>query len=222
MEYLRAASGRGGNSSSIDFDEEGRKAMAALGVDGSLADDQNNLTPIWRHPEGGGSIYVGNIYVAQQLATLNKFNIRAVVNCTHGHGALPNFHERTSGGPRYYTFPISQWFNHMSTTSSGSVYAFTDPMFAFIEEAVSGGENVLVHCLAGAHRAGTTGVSCLMHFAGMNQVMATKIAKKLRPIIDPIGQLPLFLERLEVAQHERRTKARTVQAAKGWGAGLED
>ena len=48
---------------------------------------------------------------------------------------------------------------------------FTNPMFAFIEEAIAGGESVLVHCLAGAHRAGTTGCACLVHFAGLHFVL---------------------------------------------------
>lgn len=40
--------------------------------------------------------------------------------------------------------------------------------------------------------------------------MAT--AKSLRPIIDPIGQLPAFLERLGQAQRERRAKHPRQQA----------
>ena len=111
---------------------------------------------------------MGNIYVAESLSVMQRFGIGAVVNCTHGHGALPNFHEKKAGGPKYYTFAISQWWNHVNATTA-SVYAFTDPMFAFIEQAVSQGQNVLVHCLAGAHRAGTTGCACLMHFAELDQ-----------------------------------------------------
>jgi protein-tyrosine phosphatase len=216
MEYLKKRNNFGGSNSplsnstsssssdAIDFDEAGRQAMADLGIDGSTKDEQGNLTPIWRHPNGG-SIYVGNIYVAESLATQKKFAITGVVNCTHGHGAISNFHENKKDGPQYYRFPISQWFNYINATNS-SVYAFSDPMFNFIEEHISNGGNVLVHCLAGAHRAGTTGVACLMHFARLNQIQATITAKKLRPIIDPIGQLPHFLQRLEVAQIERRSK----------------
>lgn len=40
-------------------------------------------------------------------------------------------------------------------------------MFRFIENALNEGQSVLVHCLAGAHRAGTTGIATLMYFAGM-------------------------------------------------------
>ena len=192
--------------SDIDYNEKGRDAMAALGIDGSEKDSQGNLSPIWRHPTGGGTIYVGNIYVAQNLSVIQQFNIRAVVNCTHGHGALPNFHENVVGGPKYYTFPVSQWWSHLDA-SHASVCRFTDPMFRFIEDAIAKGENVLVHCLAGAHRAGTTGVACLMHFAELEVATAIVTAKRLRPIIDPIGQLPEFLHRLQAARNSQAKKA---------------
>ena len=85
--------------------------------------------------------------------------------------------------------------------SDESVLAFSEPMFQFIEKAISTGKgSVLVHCLAGAHRAGTTGCACLMHFAALNHKEAIATAKRLRPIIDPIGQLPQFLQRLELAR----------------------
>lgn len=78
--------------------------------------------------------------------------------------------------------------------------AFTRPLFEFIDSAISRGENVLVHCLAGAHRAGTTGVACLIHYAKLPANEAIIIAKRCRPIIDPIGQLPEFLFRLQRAE----------------------
>lgn len=100
---------------------------------------------------------------------------------------------------------------------------FVDPLFAFIDDAISRGESVLVilfckiydiiciyyyyltivlkvHCLAGAHRAGTTGCACLVHYAKLDVPNAITVAKKCRPIIDPIGQLPEFLNRLKKAE----------------------
>ena len=35
------------------------------------------------------------------------------------------------------------------------------------------GENVLVHCLAGAHRAGTAGVIAVMYLTGLRHVQVT-------------------------------------------------
>ena len=53
---------------------------------------------------------------------------------------------------------------------------------------------VLVHCLAGAHRAGTTGCLLLMHKGGLGASDAIMAAKRLRPIINPIGSLPGVLK----------------------------
>ena len=36
------------------------------------------------------------------------------------------------------------------------------PMLEFINDVINRGESVLVHCLAGAHRAGTTGTLLLI------------------------------------------------------------
>lgn len=41
-----------------------------------------------------------------------------------------------------------------------AVRVFTRPVFEFIGDALADGKNVMVHCLAGAHRAGTTGCAC--------------------------------------------------------------
>jgi len=46
---------------------------------------------------------------------------------------------------------------------------------------------VIIHCLAGAHRAGTAGVACLMHLADLDRATATTIAQTARPAINPIG-----------------------------------
>lgn len=88
-------------------------------------------------------------------------------------------------------------------------------MFQFIEEAISQGENVLVHCLAGAHRAGTTGVCCLIHFAHLSVPDAISIAKRCRPIIDPIGQLPEFLHRLQRAEEARMAREESSSSRDG-------
>lgn len=67
---------------------------------------------------------------------------------------------------------------------------------------------MLVHCLAGAHRAGTTGVACLIHYAELEPTEAIRIAKRCRPIIDPIGQLPEFLNRLQRAEQSQSTRSK--------------
>lgn len=89
---------------------------------------------------------------------------------------------------QYFNFCISNW-TALVDGRDESVLEFCHDMFAFVEAAISSGHNVLVHCLAGAHRAGTAGVACLIHFAKLDVGSAVKAAKACRPIIDPIGGL---------------------------------
>eukprot|EP00428_Durinskia_dybowskii_P062393 CAMPEP_0170375190 /NCGR_PEP_ID=MMETSP0117_2-20130122/11029_1 /TAXON_ID=400756 /ORGANISM="Durinskia baltica, Strain CSIRO CS-38" /LENGTH=193 /DNA_ID=CAMNT_0010630249 /DNA_START=141 /DNA_END=722 /DNA_ORIENTATION=- len=189
----------------LDFDDEARALWDKLNLDPSSrkAGLWNPLDSIWRHPEGGGTIYVGNQTAAENLTLLKAHGITHVVNCTFGESKIPNFHV---GKLNYINFAVSHWQSFVNATNA-SVIAFTEPVFSFIENAVRNGQSVLIHCLAGAHRAGTTGVACLVHFAKLDVPMAIAVAKQLRPIIDPIGQLPEFLMRLKRAEDALETGA---------------
>jgi protein-tyrosine phosphatase len=69
-------------------------------------------------------------------------------------------------------------------------------MFKFVDDALARG-SVLVHCLAGAHRAGAMGALLLMRHSNLDVPSAIETAKSLRPIIDPhfSSRLPKFLDR---------------------------
>jgi hypothetical protein len=149
------------------------------------------MSPIYKHPSGGGTIYVGDVSSSRDLGLLQSKGVTHVVNCTHGIGELPNCHE---GVLKYYRFPISEWRSHVNINRDETTRAFTAQLWPFIDSAIQNGDSVLVHCLAGAHRAGTTGTSCLIHYAGLDVDTAIKTAKQLRPVIDPICDLPRYLE----------------------------
>lgn len=177
-----------------NFDEEARKLWARLNLDPTKDNNQyNSLDPLWRHPETGSTFYVGNEVAAKSLQLLQKHNITHVVNCTD---SIPNYHDRDpSAGITYYRFDITSHYHRVR--SDKEAVAFAQPMLNFTSDALSRGKNVMVHCLAGAHRAGTTGIMCLMYFAKLNQRDATYLAKQCRPIIDPICDFPTLLARLE-------------------------
>jgi len=191
----------------MDFDEQAKLLFERLNLEyggkSSGGNYWNPIDPIFKHPSGGGTIYVGNQTAAENLTLLKSSNITHVVNCTYGESKIPNFH---AGKLSYINFPISHWQSFVNSNNA-SVLSFVEPVFAFIDEAITNGESVLVHCLAGAHRAGTTGVACLIHYAKMNVSNAIAAAKQLRPIIDPIGQLPEFLHRLKRAEDAVEEKA---------------
>ena len=62
--------------------------------------------------------------------------------------------------------------------SPADVINFFAPAHNFIDEALEKGRNVMVHCLAGAHRAGTTGVSYMMKAGKMSYTEALRVAKR--------------------------------------------
>ena len=69
----------------------------------------------------------------------------------------------------YYTFDVSFWRLHICD-SAKNLSLFVGPMLEFVCTALERGDSVLVHCLVGAHRAGTTGVICVMHLHGQCHV----------------------------------------------------
>lgn len=99
-----------------------------------------------------------------------------------------NFHEKDQRF-KYLRFGISQNMYKSPMDSPQDILAFFDNAHSFIEKALDEGNNVMVHCLAGAHRAGTTGVSYMMRAGRMSYTEALRVAKKQRPVVDPMGHL---------------------------------
>ena len=110
-----------------------------------------------------------------------------------------------NGKFHYLRFPVAHWFKE-SLDSHEEVLAYFHRCHGWIQEALDGGNSVLIHCLAGAHRAGTTGVSWLMHAAQMDRAEATAAAQRLRSVVNPFGHLVGILEKLEAAQQAQRSR----------------
>ena len=204
----------------LDFNAEAHALFARLNLaPGTGGSRWNDLDAIYSHPATRASIYVGNQVAASSLALLQARGITAVVNCTAGLGALPCYFP---GQLAYHVFDVASWQAHTRNGSDEGVAAFTGGLFAFIDGALARGQSVLVHCLAGAHRAGTTGVLCVMRYGRVLDVPhAIAAAKKLRQVIDPIGRLPELLHRflrLELAAAAAAAAAAGAGAAGGAGA----
>ena len=108
-----------------------------------------------------------------------------------------------------------------------SILEFLKPIFDFVDNAVDSGRSVLVHCVAGAHRAATAGCLLLMNyhqlgakvrvqqctrrppsnantpsmepsqFVGAPGQDATTFMRKLRPVTELKGALQQLLEHYE-------------------------
>lgn len=188
------------SGTTLDFDEEARKLWARLNLDpGSIRNEGfNALDPLWKHPETGGTFFVGNQTAAANLGLLQQHKITHVVNCTDN---MPLYHEKT-GKIQYFRFDITGFYRKVKTDDDAA--PFVQPMLDFVGAALAEGKNVMAHCLAGAHRAGTTGCICLMHFAQLSNREAVPVAKRCRPIIDPIGNFPELLAKLDRAWRQER------------------
>lgn len=195
------------------------------------------LNQIWA-ASGCGSVWVGGIEAARKLDLLKRCGITHIVQCMNRPSL--NVH----AGIRYYDFPIESWRTKMPkrlwpfrlpphgmkqaaggdacdaeiTTAVGALFA---PAMEFIGQAVDEGGSVLIHCFAGAHRAGTTGVAWLMHAEGLNSADAIAAAQRRRSVIDPeaYGDLRALLQILENAL--RRTPSHTLATHASYARGRE-
>jgi hypothetical protein len=120
---------------SIDYDEEGRKLQARLGIDHLIEGNirpsfWNAADPIFKHPISGSMIYVGNQSFAKNLKSIKSKGITHVVNCTYGSSKIPDFHE---GHLKYFEFAISHWHQKTQENDTDSMIQFIEPLFDFIE-----------------------------------------------------------------------------------------
>ena len=123
-----------------------------------------------------------------------------------------NYHEKNPEFS-YFRFPICYWFREAEDISSNSVetadqavITYFNRLFEWGDPVLAQGQNILVHCLAGAHRAGTTGVAYLMHLEKLRYREALPIAQGRRAQINPIGTLLQLVVRYDEAIGRRGTK----------------
>lgn len=194
---------RPNRGSEVDYVEEGRRLLEAVHLgDLNAPLRYSPCDPLWRHPSTGAVLYVGNAAVASSRESLKKLNITRIVNCQDTDGR--NYFE-DDPELRYLRFLIGRWREVRAVRDAGDgTWRFWEPYFSFVLESLNSGQNVLVHCLAGAHRAGTAGVAALMLLQSWGPEQATAAAKRLRPAIDPIGGFPELLKMLDHARSGRQ------------------
>eukprot|EP00397_Hematodinium_sp_SG-2012_P056361 GEMP01069472.1.p1 GENE.GEMP01069472.1~~GEMP01069472.1.p1 ORF type:complete len:201 (+),score=32.96 GEMP01069472.1:77-679(+) len=185
-----------------DYEEQGKKLLATIEQRRSSVRkvcQYNDLDCVHEHPVGKGKVYIGNITSAKSKEILNKNEIQCVVNCQDPKS--PNYFEGTLGF-HYFRFPIAFWWSAEDNDTDAGLIKFFAPFFGFVDKHISEGRNVLIHCLAGAHRAGTSGVAYTMYAKKLTFDDALTHCKSVRPIIDPFGQLGDLLQKLQRAlQH---------------------
>ena len=105
------------------------------------------------------------------MKILDAHGIRHVVNCQGVDSE--NYHEENSEF-NYLRFPIGDCLSSpFKMKSSTGVLRYFNVFLDFVEKVMVEGKNVLIHCVAGAHRAGTSGCAWLMyaHNLGVNDAI---------------------------------------------------
>lgn len=200
---MRSAEAADSSEDVVDYAQAGRDLLDEVkgGTAPGRFDPANH---IWQHPRTAALLYVGSASAAGSREILGSLCVCKIVFCQeNGEGAC---HFEGQPGFEYLRYPIGA--HRQSRLASRDPLAYFAILFDFVEGHLGRGENVLIHCLAGAHRAGTAGVACLMEFNGMSAAEATKKAKERRPAINPIGGFPQLLANLEQAQNQRRIRQR--------------
>uniref|UniRef100_A0A7S2QNG6 protein-tyrosine-phosphatase n=1 Tax=Zooxanthella nutricula TaxID=1333877 RepID=A0A7S2QNG6_9DINO len=187
-------------SNEVDYAVEGRKLLASVNVSQSAGggvrggNKWSGCDPLWQHPKTGATLYVGDEGMARNRTNLRRKGITRIVNCQDSDGA--NYFQGDME-LEYYRFKIGLWRRAQGACDGGEgTRAYWEQYFAFCDEALEAGHHVLVHCLAGAHRAGTAGIAFLMRQCKWDMGYAIKAAQRLRPAINPIGDFPELLQAL--------------------------
>jgi len=184
-----------------DFDAEGQKLLAAADRCAEAkqyeVEDYENLNMLWEHPETGARLYVGNERAAASSGSLLELGIGGIVRCLDDAGKARS----DPGEPwEFLHFPIACWHKTGLGRTDKGVAQIVAPLVGFASDHLVGGRSILIHCLAGAHRAGTAGTICIMYLCQLDAHSAICAAKTARPCIELLAHLAALPRRFHRAQ----------------------
>ena len=122
-------------------------------------------------------LYLGSAYNASCWYTLEKYNIRYIVNVTI---EITNYYE--SSGITYYRIPIRDDNNE-------SIQNYFNESYEKIEEFLNKKNgNVLIHCYMGASRSATIAAKYIAKKNGGDVTEVIQNLTEKRPIVNPTKQ----------------------------------
>ena len=99
----------------LDYAAEGEKLLALVGLQGAGAPERYApANPIWKHPETGALLYVGNAGIASDARALASLGITRVVYCQEADGKC---HFEKDPSFVYLKFPIGLWRRERALSS---------------------------------------------------------------------------------------------------------
>ncbi|KAG8468509.1 hypothetical protein KFE25_013592 [Diacronema lutheri] len=193
-----------------DWDKEAERLFARLNVvaaDGNTGGKHTDLDVIWQDVGTGARVYIGNRRAATTRKILEPCGINAIVNCQDLASANSFEGRESARAIEYLRLNVQHWPDEVAEEGNergAGVLDYFSPCFDWIDKSLERGESVLIHCYAGAHRAGTVGVAFLMYAARLRLAEALRLAQRCRPIINPFARLLKLLRMLELALEDAR------------------
>jgi len=171
------------------FHDEGLKVLQRSGNDW----DHREMDAVWEHPLTKAKVFIGGIAAAQNAHLLRSHSVSCIVNC-QGEGT-PHPLEG-SAGFNFLRMPINA-ARSIPSEDTNALWEFYEQFLSFVDEGTSRGESVLIHCLAGAHRAPTATGVFLLWKTRLPVEQVTSHMKKCRSIVqvDPFLGLVSILKR---------------------------
>jgi hypothetical protein len=144
-------------------------------------DVYRDMDVVFTDPKTNAKLFVGNVRAASSRETLRRCGVRVIVNAQGlaSTNFFPNDEEI-----EYVRFPIAFWRTELSGKSHDDVVRYFQPLFDAIDQALARGDGVLIHCLAGAHRAATTAAAYLRHRIALKPEDAQLFLRRRRPIVE--------------------------------------
>ena len=135
---------------------------------------------------GQTSVYQGGRYIPGDLDWLLAQNIKLVVNCT-SNLAMPAWVGDPSM-PNWVRFPVTYAITRPDS-SVGNLSSFWRSLWQGVDQAKEAGGSILIHCNAGAHRAGLVGSSIAMRELHLSPKDAVAHVRKRRVVTHVTGEL---------------------------------
>ena len=151
------------------WDREGRRTRDPRGRPQGTVDRILQL--------GQTDVYQGGGDIPEDKDGLRAWGIKLVANCT-SNLPMPAW-TGDRGMPKWERFPVTYAITRPDS-SVGTLSSFWEPLWKGVDQAKATGGSILIHCNAGAHRAGLVGSSIAMREYGLQPKDAVAHVRRRR------------------------------------------
>src|SRR3990167_7298713 len=165
------------------YDEEAYKLFAKLQSE-SNNDRYNKMDLVWEENSSGAKIYVGGVLASKDKEFLIHSGIKRIVNTQGSQTSNPFENDKDENGNPVFLYHRISVVQTPSLINHEAVWNFFVNFFKWMDEGIKNGDSILIHCLAGAHRAPTTAASYLLYHTRLPKQDVVNHLKLCRPIVD--------------------------------------